>query len=518
MPAEGTTGVGSLRSTIESARRAGHLLVATEPVDPNLELAGLQKRLDGGPPLLFEQVRGYPHARFLVNLFGSRARIDELFGFGGPRDRTRRLAAALRRPLPPRLVGRRQAPVQEVVVTDDLDVRRLIPPIRHTEAEEEATWGSGVSLLAGTAFDGGSHVGYNRLNFRWGSVGTLQVAPGSHLWMAMSRAYRRERIPITINFGLPPAVTLAAGAGFDYAVLPFGCDELGVAGAIQQAPVELVPAVTVAGAFSVAGAEYAIEGWLDPADRRYETRQAEEAREQGRFPFHPEWAGYMGRAYRAPTLHVTAITHRRLETRPLLQPMIVHCAEENAIQTAVREAAFLDLAERILPGFVRDVHIPFALTDWGGAIFQVRKSNPVDEGYQRNVLVGALATSRGMRLALAVDEDVDIYDMNEVLWALTTRVDPQTDVWSPLPGAAGQTFQPSERATAGAREAKGSNTRFEGGLAIDATVPYGRREPFERPRYPVDRVDPAHWFPAEAIARADAEREGWARLLARRGW
>lgn len=508
----------TLRSTLDGLDAEGLLWRTGEPVDPDLELAGLQKRLDGGPPMLFEQVVGYPHARFVVNLFADRGRIDRLFGFSGPRDRTRRLAEAIRRPLAPRLVGREQAPVQEVVTTEGIDVDAIVPPIRHTEAEPEATTGSGVSLLAGPAFDGGTHVGYNRLNFRWGDAATLQVAPGSHLWMAMTRSYGRGPLPITINFGLPPALTLAAGSGFDYLALPYGCDEVGVAGAIGGAPVDLVPAVTVPGAFSVAQAEYALEGYLDPAERRYETAQSEQAQEQGRFPFHPEWAGYMGRAYRAPTLHVTAVTHRRLESRPLLQPMIVHGAEENAIQTTVREAALYVAADRLLPGFTQDVHIPFAMTDWGGAVFQVHKANPVDEGYQRNLLALALASSRGMRVAIAVDEDVDLYDADEILWALTTRVNPQTDIWSPVPGGAGQTFQPSDRATTGGREAKASNLRFEGGLAIDATVPYGQAAHFERPRYPVERVDPCRWFPADDVVRADAERAGWLRLLARRGW
>ncbi|HBS60112.1 MAG TPA: ubiquinone biosynthesis protein UbiD, partial [Firmicutes bacterium] len=93
----------------------------------------------------------------------------------------------------------------------------------------------------------------------------------------------------------------------------------------------------------------------------------------------------------------------------------------------------------------------FAMTDWGGAIFQVDKRNAVDEGYQRNILVSALGTSRGMRLAIAVDKDIDIYSMDDIMWALSTRVNPQTDLIVPVPGGAGQTFQPSERAGAGGR-------------------------------------------------------------------
>ncbi|MFB6129424.1 MAG: UbiD family decarboxylase, partial [Salinigranum sp.] len=349
---------------------------------------------------------------------------------------------------------------------------------------------------------------------------TFQAAPGGHVWMVMSEHYGDDdpRIPITMNFGLPPAVTLAAGAGFDYVVLPKGCDELGVAGAIQGAPVELVEAQTAPGAYSVANAEYVIEGYLDPTDRRWETEEAEESGEQGKHPFHPEWSGYMGRAYRAPTLHVTAVTHRDLATRPLIQPIIVHSAEENNIQTTVREGALYETVDRIEPGIVSDVHIPYALTDWGGAVFQVDKSNPVDEGYHRNFLVAAMSTSRGMRLAIAVDTDIDIYSTDELLWAMTTRVNPDKDMLNPVPGGAGQTFQPSERAEARG-EIKQSNTNFEGGLAIDATVPYGElEETFDRPAYAIDQVDLGDWFSEAQLEQARSDRQpGWTELLSKTG-
>lgn len=509
--------VYSLRSTIAGLRENGALVETDTPVSPDLEFAGIQKSLDGGPATVFHCVQGYDHARFVMNLFACKDRIDAMFGFKGAQDRTKKIAEALRRPLKPVVVAGKDAPVQEVVHTENINVYDTIVPIRHTTLEAEATIGSGVSFLAGRFFDGGTHVGYNRMNFRWGNVGTFQVAPGSHIWMAMTKAYRQERIPITINFGLPPAVTLAAGAGFDYVILPYGCDELGIAGAIQGAPVEIVPAVSLDGAYAIANAEYVLEGYLDPTDRRYETKLSEETGEQGEHPFHPEWAGYMGKAYRAPTLHVTALTHRRLETRPFIQPMIVHGAEENAIQTIVREAALFELADRIMPGFTADVHIPFAMTDWGGAIFQVDKRNAVDEGYQRNILVSALGTSRGMRLAIAVDKDIDIYSMDDIMWALSTRVNPQTDLIVPVPGGAGQTFQPSERAGAGGRARTGSHTNFAGGLAVDATIPYGLADQFARPQYPVDKVDLHRWFPEDVIAGIKDRQQGWIRLLAATG-
>ena len=109
-------------------------------------------------------------------------------------------------------------------------------PIRHTTYETELTVGSGIRCISFDQFDGGTDLGYNRMNFRWGNVGTFQISPGSHMWQVANKYYKDDKpIPMTMCFGVPPACTLLAGAGFDYAILPMGCDEIGIAGAVQGA-------------------------------------------------------------------------------------------------------------------------------------------------------------------------------------------------------------------------------------------------------------------------------------------
>src|SRR5207253_4717874 len=140
--------------------------------------------------------------------------------------------------------------------------------------------------------------------------GTFQSAPGSHMWQIITEHYRdAEPIPLTMCFGLPAACTLIAGGGFDYVVLPRGADELGAAGAVQGFPVRLVKARTV-DAWAVADSELVLEGYLKPRDKRYETKEAEDHDTQGRYHFHPEWAGYMGKPNKPPTSPVTATTPR----------------------------------------------------------------------------------------------------------------------------------------------------------------------------------------------------------------
>jgi len=530
--ARGERDISSLRSALDWLRSRSQLLETEVPVNPDLEITGIQKTLDGSLPILFNNVVGYPHARAVTNLFANTDVMNGMFGWADDKERTSRLAHALTHPIRPEEISQSEAACQEEVIADDLDVNKYIVAIRHTALETELTIGSGNSVVVGDYFHGGTHIGYNRMNFRWGNVGTFQAAPGGHMWQVQTEHYNDCRceqdgwkqgkppcdggIPFTMCFGLPPACTLIAGGGFDYVVLPRGADELGAAGAVQGYPVRIVKARTIPG-WAVADSEYVLEGYLHPKDKRWETAEAEASGVQGRHAFHPEWAGYMGKAYRATTFHVSAITTRRLEGRPLIFPLGVHTADDANIDTTVREAAIYELCERLQPGIIQDVHIPYAMTDWGGCIIQVKKRNRIEEGWQRNFLGAILACSQGMRLAIAVDVDIDMYSMDDIIWALTTRVNPHTDILNPIPGGIGQTFQPAERMTAGEKEWTASNTRFEGGMGIDATMPFGYEKDFQRPVYPIDRVDASKFFSAKDLERAKSLMHGWVLSLARTG-
>ncbi len=508
--------IQSLRGTLEWLKQEGLLLETDVEVDPDLEITGVQKHLDGSYPLLFTSVKGYPQAQAVTNLFANMGIVDRMFGWESPIARTRKLAHALTHPLAPEEIPQAEAPCQEEVITTGLEVNKYVIAIRHTELESERTIGSGNSVVVGPYFHGGSHIGYNRMNARWGNVCTFQSAPGSHMWQVITEHYRDEKpIPLTMCFGLPPAATLIAGGGFDYVILPRGGDELGAAGAAQGFPIRTVKARTV-DAWAVADCDLVLEGHLYPRDKRYETAESEAADTQGKFPFHPEWAGYMGKAYRAPTFHVTAVTRRR-RTKPIFYVLGVHMLDCHNIDTTVRESAIYELCERLQPGIVQDVNIPFPMTDWGGCIIQVKKRLKTDDGHIRNFLVAAMACSQGMRLAIAVDDDVDIYNMDEIIWTLTTRVNPRNDILNPVPGGAGQTFIPEERLTAGDRQWTAMNTRFEGGMAIDATVPYGYEADFQRPVYPIQRVNLEKFLNEADIAKGKALMRGWVELLARTG-
>jgi len=405
----GAPGTRDLRSTLEWLRAQGDLIETEKEVDPDLQVTGLQKHMDGGCPVLFHNVKDKPGHQVITNLFGDMNVINKMFGWKDDVERTRKIAAAFRKPLKPEIISQSDAPVQEHVVLDPKDVNEYMVPIRHTTYETELTVGSGIRCISFDQFDGGTDLGYNRMNFRWGNVGTFQISPGSHMWQVANKYYKDDQpIPMSMCFGVPPACTLLAGAGFDYAILPMGCDEIGIAGAVQGAPIRMVKCRTV-DAYTLADAELVLEGYVHPRDRRYETKQSEDADVQGRFHFHPEWAGYMGKAYKAPTFHVTAVTMRKPPTKPIIYCLGVHMLDDHNIDTTVREAAIYELCDRLQPGIVQDVVIPYCMTDWGGCIIQVKKRHQIDEGWQRNFLAAALSCSQGMRIAIAVSEEVDTY-------------------------------------------------------------------------------------------------------------
>ncbi len=504
--------ISSLRSALEYFRSTGELVETSVEVDPAIEFAAIQKHFDGGAPTIFHNVKGYPNGRLAMNCYATMERVARLFDVGDPKKFKFKAVEAIRHPLKPREVP--DAPCQEVVIDQNVDAWPVIPMISHTKTDPGRTLGAGNTVVVGKYFWGGSHISYNRMNFRGPNFSSFQISPGSHMDMISSLFYRKEPIPLTVCIGVPPSCSMMAGSGFTYMILPRGADELGVAGGLQGYPVDIVKAKTV-DAWAIANSEYVIEGYLDTTERIWESPLAEADQRQGVHPFHPEWAGYMGRAYRTFKFTATAITHRK--DAPIYYGVIVHGMDDHYIDTSMREACFFELADRIAPGFCVDTHIPMGLTDWGGALFQVRKRRPRDEGIQRNILSAALSSSLGMRLAIAVDDDIDIYTPEDVLWALATRINPTDGIQTVAQGGFGQTFQPAERSSAGERDWTQSNIKFAGGVAIDATVPFIYRDAFARARYEIGDVNLDKWFTPDQIAQARSSQEPYARWMSQTG-
>src|SRR3989304_626814 len=100
--------------------------------DGDLQLAGIPEPLVGSAPILFNNVKGYPGLRAVTNLFANMDIVDRMFGWEDRTERTRKLSHALTHPIPNEVIPQDQAPCQQVVMTDDLDVNKHVMAIRHT--------------------------------------------------------------------------------------------------------------------------------------------------------------------------------------------------------------------------------------------------------------------------------------------------------------------------------------------------------------------------------------------------
>ncbi|MBI4333409.1 MAG: UbiD family decarboxylase [Chloroflexi bacterium] len=499
----------SLRNAVGFLRENNEILEVERPVSPIYDISGIQMALENGPALLFNNIEGYPGVRDIANIFARRERVARLFGAGQYRDIKFKILQGMKKPIPPRVVE--HAPCQEAVITENIDVPATMPLIKHTEYDGGRMLGGGNTFIGPDYFFGGTHLSFNRMSFRGKNWSGVHAFYGTHLGETLME-HRGQKVPATINIGTPPAVMVIAGGTVMPLIIPKGTDKAAIAGGLQGFPVDIVRAKTV-DAYSIAEAEWVIEGYFDTAQRVWETDEAEKLDKYAVAPFFPEWPGYMGRAIKGFKFQATAITHRK--DRPIFFTPLAHSFEGDDLCAIWREACFYEMANRLIPGFVVDVNILHAITPRAGVVFQVKKRRPGDESYQRNLITAAFGATQGLYLVVVVDEDIDIYSADDVLWAITTRVNPEKGIMRGSVGGRGSPMLPIERVGLTGKEVAGST--YMGGLGLDATIPYGSEADFQRAKYPVDKVDLKKWFTPAQLTSVRNTQSDFAKVWARRG-
>jgi len=491
------TKLSNLRNTIDFLKEQDEIYVVKGEVDPIYEVSGICKAWEGGPVLLFENVKGYPNTRIITNIFSRRDLLARIFDVSDHKKLKFKALEALKNPIPPKIVE--DAPCQEVVITKDIDVLSAIPIIKHTEKDAGRILGGGNTFISGPGT--ATHIGFNRMHFRGKDWSTLSINLGTHVeYHVLECRKKKGKLPLSINIGTSPAVLVVAGAGF-LTTLPVESDELAIAGGIQGFPVEICKAKTV-DAYSIACSEWVIEGYIDTSQKVWENEESEKTGDD-KAPFFPEYAGYMGQARQTYKFQVTAITHRK--DRPILYAPLAHSFSGANLVAILDEAALFEAADRVCHGLVKDVNILKGFNN-GGIVVQVQKRRKRDEGYQRNIIQALFATLYNLQIVVVVDEDIDIYNAEDVWWAVTTRVDPVRDilVYSSLRGA--DNF-PMEKLSP---QAMGTAAK----LGIDATVPYPLKWKFELGKHP--EVDLSRWFTKEEISRGRNLQDEYAKILAKR--
>jgi 4-hydroxy-3-polyprenylbenzoate decarboxylase len=419
-----------LRQFIARLEALGELKRITVPVDPRLEVTEICDRVlrAAGPALLFERPTGHAMP-LLANLFGSVRRVALGLGRetvadlrelgeqlamlrepqppGGLREAWRQLpiyrqALAMR----PRRVG--SGPVQEQVLEGEaVDLGSLpIQTCWPDDAGPLLSWG----LVVTRGPQGGRQnvgiyrqqlIGRNRLIMRW-----LAHRGGALDYQAWQAARPGEPFPVAVVVGADPATLLAA-----VMPIPDGLSEYQFAGLLRGERTELLAGAD-SGLDVPAHAEIVLEGVIRPGDEA----------DEGPFGDH---TGYYNETERYPVLTVQRLSRRR--------DAIYHSTytgrppDEPAMLGAALNELFVPLLRRQFPEVV-DFYLPPEGCSYRVALVSIRKQYP---GHASRVMFGVWSTLRQFlytKFVVVVDEDIDVRSWQDVVWAISTRVDPARDI------------------------------------------------------------------------------------------
>ena len=370
------------------------------------------------------------------------------------------------------VVDKAKAQCQEVVhlATDEgFDIRKLIPAPTNTP-EDAGPYVTLGMCYASDVETGESDVTIHRLCLQSKDEISMFFTPGArHLGAFREKAEALGKpLPISISIGVDPAIEIASC--FEPPTTPLGFNELSIAGAIRGKAVELAPCVTI-DEKCIANAEYVIEGELLVGARVREDQNSNTGKAM------PEFPGYTGPANaELPVIKVKAVTHR---VNPIMQTCIGPSEEHVSMAGIPTEASILDMVERAMPGRVQNV---YAHSSGGGkfiAVIQFKKTVPSDEGRQRQAALLAFSAFPELKQVILVDEDVDIFDTNDVLWAMTTRMQADVDIVT-IPGVRCHPLDPSNDPAC-------SWSIRDHGIACktiyDATIPFNQKARFQRAKF-----------------------------------
>jgi 4-hydroxy-3-polyprenylbenzoate decarboxylase len=447
-----------LRDWIAKARELGEVrdvLGATWQEDIG-HVSEMLHHTDDAPVALFDEIPGYPKGhRILVNANATRRRLALTLGL--PLDIERRplmdeflALTEADRAVPPQYVDESTAPVFENVQRgDDVDVLSFPSPHWHP-LDGGRYIGTGVGVVMRDPDTGWVNVGTYRIQVHDDKHVGIYIAPGKH-GMQFRNMYfeRKEPCPVAIVVGMDPLLMLASTLE-----VPQGVSEYDWVGGIRGEPYPVVKA-PVTGLPIPATAEIVLEGYM-----HHDRFQAEG-------PF-GEWHGYYATGQKhEPVIEVEGIYHRN-EPIMLGMPPNKPPWEPMRYREYLRSALLLrNVKAAGVPGVVDAMCYAFG----GNRLFTVVSIQPRYAGHARQAMHVAAMCHAGAymgRIVVVVEDDIDVTDLEEVMWAVVTRGDPERSIdiikraWS---GPIDPAIHPDE---------KGMNSR----LLIDATRPWEWRDRF----------------------------------------
>jgi 4-hydroxy-3-polyprenylbenzoate decarboxylase len=418
-----------LREFLAHLTSRGELKTIDAPVSPALEITEISRRvlLKRGPALLFTRA-SHRGIRVLTNLFGTEERVAAAIGADSREALTElgRLLAALRAPQPPRSVGEawrslpllkeilnmapktvRSASCQEVVL-EGADVDLAAWPIQTCWPEDVApliTWG--LTTTRGPLHDRQNLgiyrqqvIGRNKVIMRW-----LAHRGGATDYQAFRARHPGERFPVAVSLGADPATILAA-----VTPIPNTLSEYAFAGLLRSQRSEVVKCLSH-DLVVPANAEVTLEGFIEPGDEAVE----------GPFGDH---TGYYNEAERFPVMTIERITHRR---EPIYHTTYTgRPPDEPAILGLALNDVFVPILQTQFPEIV-DFYLPSEACSYRVAVVSIRKEYP---GHAKRVMFGVWSYLRQFmytKIVIVVDADIDARKWSDVIWAISTRVDPKRD-------------------------------------------------------------------------------------------
>jgi 4-hydroxy-3-polyprenylbenzoate decarboxylase len=491
IPPEKENTIHDLRSALELLQRTpGEYVETSVEVDPQAELSGVYRYVGAGgtcerptrkngPVMMFNTIKGFPQTRVAIGINGSRKRVGQFLNCA-PEKLGQLLKNSVQTPIDPILVEG-NAICQEVVHyadQPDFDLRTLLPAPTNTEEDAGPYITMGL-CYASDPQTGESDITIHRLCIQSRDELSMWLTPGRHIDAFRMKAEAAGKpLPISISIGVDPAIEVAAC--FEPPTTPLGFDELSIAGSLRGHAVEMVRCKTI-NERAIAHAEIVIEGELLPHVRVREDQNTNTGKAM------PEFPGYTGEAKAAlPVIKVKAVTHRR---NPIWRTTVGPGEEHVNMAGIPTEASILEMVERAMPGKLLNV---FAHSAGGGkllAIMQFKKSAPTDEGRQRQAALLAFSAFPELKHVILVDEDVDIFDSDDVMWAMQTRYQGDVDTLF-IPGVRCHPLDPSQAAGY-------SPSITQDGMScktiFDCTVPFHLKAHFERSHF--KEVDVKRFLP-----------------------
>src|ERR1700680_1762198 len=348
-------------------------------------------------------------------------------------------------PIPPRHV--QGAPAREVVtVGDDVDLYKLPIPM-------SSIYDAGPMITAGVVIARDLELGFNSGIYRFivkeKSLTGIDIVTPNNMRMFAQRAYAEGRaLPISISIGTHPIEI--TGSGYR---APLGMDEMGIAGGIRGAPVELAPCQTIDMPY-IADAEIVLEAEILPTGWTFP---------EGRFG---ECTRLMGGLHWNPLVRIRAISMRKDAIYYNL-----HMPWENTWLAAPTRYAAIRQALKTAGVQVKEINVTLGGCAFWHAVISIRKQ----PGEDKNALLAALSVM-DLKHVVVVDDDIDVFDPTEVEWAIATRVQGDKDMMI-VTNARAKPLDPSLPQGYGVVPTGAK-------VGIDATIPEGiPREYYERITY-----------------------------------